>query len=336
MDSYDFTILHENVASSDAFEDKTHEKAAHNIYRAIKSSCQAATIGLEGGWGSGKSTVVNLLKRELDSDKHATLTYLFDAWAHDGDPLRRIFLEGLIDQIDTDAQNNQLQNIRSEISGNKKTVDVKTKKSASRLGGLLSFSAIFVPLGAALLSAIDYKTVSSLSLSREIHWPFFSGLLLTLAPLWTLYFWRLFSDDHYENSKGKILGKKEWDVFESSAEESYTQDIKDDGERTSIEFERYFSQIMDLVVGEKKQFNQALIVVDNLDRVEPEKALSIWSILQTFFQHRSHESTNTWRDKLWFLIPCSGLMTPDASLRDNTSRSLRCHYESETYAQAVP
>ena len=305
MSSYTFKILQERVSDNDDFEDKTHEKVASNIHRVIESSTPAITIGLEGGWGSGKSTVVNLLTKKLSESSDKTLVYLFDAWAHDGDPLRRIFLEGLIAKIDPKGEDASLKNIKQEISGRKKTVEVKTKKSASKLGGFLSLSAIFVPFGAALLSAIDYSTVHWFSFSREIHWPFILGSLLTLAPLWTLCFWGIFSGDDPKKSGKTLFLKKKWDVFESSSEESYTQDITEDGERTSIEFEHFFGRIMDHVVGEGKTYHRALIVVDNLDRIEPHQTLSIWSILQTFFQYRSHGNSHTdqWKEHLWFLVP---------------------------------
>lgn len=305
MESYSFKILHEKVSDIDAFEGKTHEKAANNLYTVIESSQPAVTIGLEGGWGSGKSTVVNLLKHKLSQDEKNTLIYLFDAWAHDGDPLRRIFLEGLIDEIDPEAEDETIQKVRNEISGRKKTVEVKTKKSTSKLGGFLSLSAIFVPLGAAVLSAIDYSTVYWLSTDMKIHWPFLAGLALTLMPLWTLISWGFTSKNDPKKEGRRLFARKRWDIFESETEESYTQDITEDGERTSIEFERFFVQIMDLSLGDDKKYHRALIVIDNLDRVEPEQTLSIWSILQTFFQYRSHGNTETnpWQNKLWFLIP---------------------------------
>ena len=310
MSSYNFNILHEEVSDQDAFEDKMHEKSAENLHRIITTSNAAATIGLEGSWGSGKSTVVNLLKNKLSQDKSSSFIYLFDAWAHDGDPLRRIFLEGLIDNIDPQKENDCLQKIRGEISGRTKTVDIKTRKSTSKLGGILSFSAIFVPLGAALISAIDYKTVYWFSLEKQVHWPLLTGTIFTLMPLWALSVWRWRSkDDPDIHNKGWIkklfFGRKHWDIFEATSKESFTQDITEDSERTSIEFENFFCQIMKNLIDEEKNHDRIIIVIDNLDRIEPSQTLTIWSILQTFFQYRSH-GTNTsrqWKNKLWFLIP---------------------------------
>lgn len=298
-ENYEFKILHDVVAPNDCFPDKTHEKVANTLFELIKTSDQGVTIGLEGGWGSGKSTVVGLLRKKLADQDDNTLVFLFDAWAHDGDPLRRIFLESLINEIDPNGNDDQLDALQKEISGRKKTVEVKTKKSTSKLGSWLSLSAIFVPLGAAILSALDYSTLSMSFTSKEPHWGFIIAAILTLAPLWILPLWAIWGETDEK-------GNRRWDVFESDTEESYTQDITEDGERTSIEFERFFKKIMEYSIGEGLKYKRALIVIDNLDRIEPEQTLAIWSILQTFFQHRSNSFTmevDAWTTKLWFLVP---------------------------------
>lgn len=295
-ENYEFSILHEVVASDDLFPDKTHEKVANTLFNLIQSSDRGVTIGLEGGWGSGKSTVVNFLRNKLVDNNDKTLFFLFDAWAHDGDPLRRIFLESLINKIDPERKDEKLTGLLQEISGRKKTVAVKTKKSTSKLGGWLSAAAILVPVGAAILSAIDYGSLTISLLSFKPHWPLIIGASLALAPLWTLILWFFCGDK----------GENKWALFASEAKESYTQDITEDSERTSIEFERFFTQIMEHSIDNGGGYEKALIVVDNLDRVEPEQTLAIWSILQTFFQHRSShcsEKVDSWPSKLWFLVP---------------------------------
>jgi len=306
--NYKFNILHEVVASDDQFPDKTHEKVADTLFELIESSDKGVTIGLEGGWGSGKSTVVNFIRGKLANGSSSTLVYLFDAWAHDGDPLRRIFLEGIIDEIDPEGKDEDLQKLLGEISGRKKLVEVTTRKSTSRLGGWISLSAIFVPVGAAILSTINYNNLHWFSSTRDIHIPFWIGLGLALLPFLTLLVWRIFGDEPDNDASkksGLIKGNKKWDLFGSDVTEDYTQNITEDGERTSIEFEKYFKKIMAHSIGEGKKYDRALIVVDNLDRVEPEQTLAIWSILQTFFQHRSNYSSSeeSWSSKLWFLMP---------------------------------
>ena len=69
---------------------------------------------------------------------------------------------------------------------------------------------------------------------------------------------------------------------------------------TSVEFESAFRDLLDEAL--KPENRKLLIVVDNLDRVEPSDALSIWSTLQTFLGHKEYQRPD-WIDRLWILIP---------------------------------
>jgi len=53
-------------------------------------------IGLFGKWGSGKTTIINLLRDKLKADKVAFVK--FDIWKHEKDSLRRVFLKELVKQ----------------------------------------------------------------------------------------------------------------------------------------------------------------------------------------------------------------------------------------------
>jgi hypothetical protein len=286
------------------FEDKTHERVAKTLKKMISNTEQGLTIGLEGGWGSGKSTVINLLKSKLASANEKTLFFAFDAWAHDGDPLRKIFLESLISSIDPEEQDEKLNLLRNEVSARKKTVVVKTVKSASKLGKWLSLSALTIPVGAALLTAVKYEKLlwPWQGMATDINFTFLFGILFSFSPLIALAIWSICGEKDAKTKKVK------WDVLESESEENYTQDVTEDGERTSIEFEKFFNDIWSYVFdpGSDYRYEQAIIVIDNLDRVEPEYAQNIWSTLQTFFQHRTSSLNNhnhQWKNKLWFLIP---------------------------------
>ncbi|MFZ6757262.1 P-loop NTPase fold protein [Undibacterium sp. Ji50W] len=188
---YKFNILNEVVAEKDLFEDQTHAQVSENLFNLIQSSNKGVTIGLEGNWGSGKSTVINLLKDQLIEDKNQKAKFfMFDAWAHDGDPLRRIFLESLIKEMDPDGQDDYLLEIEKEITGRKKTVSVESKKSASQFGKLLSFVALTIPLGTALLGKVNYE-IFKLPWSNDagsIYWLFFLGLFFLFI---SIYFYRI-------------------------------------------------------------------------------------------------------------------------------------------------
>ena len=91
----DFPAVKEEISPDG--ETSPHERVADAIADLISSpdGRQVKMIGLEGGWGMGKSTVINFLKYKFPDDG-MTSFHVFDTWSHEGDPLRRTFLESCI------------------------------------------------------------------------------------------------------------------------------------------------------------------------------------------------------------------------------------------------
>jgi hypothetical protein len=76
-----------------------HRRIAEAIFELIDSEPGGVAIGLEGDWGSGKSTIIKLLDGHLAESQSPRKLIVFNAWAHEGDPLRRTFLESLIHEL---------------------------------------------------------------------------------------------------------------------------------------------------------------------------------------------------------------------------------------------
>ncbi|WP_251359116.1 P-loop NTPase fold protein [Kangiella sp. TOML190] len=303
--TFNFEMLYEQVSEKDLFEDQTHQKTADTLHTLIEQSEKACTIGLSGDWGAGKSTVIELLRKKFPDD--STLFFLFDAWAHEGDPLRRIFLESLINHIDPDNKDETLQENKQKISSKFKKVTVKSKKRASKLGAILTISGLFVPIGIGLTRLVkDNEVVSPFHNSAgDLHILYTISLLLIAAPLLALIGWAIFGEKRKNKKKFlKIFPRKDWSFFKVTSKDKYNQEIFEDGEKTSIEFEQYFKEILSNYIGRGKRYNRAIIVVDNLDRVEHADFLKIWSTLQSFFQNRNLPNKgNDYINNTWFIIP---------------------------------
>lgn len=292
---YKLNLLDESSASEDLFEDKTHHKIASTLYEIIQhGSSDGLTIGLEGGWGSGKSTVVSILKNKLEADTN-TICFYFDAWAHEGDPLRRVFLEALIDQVGNDDK--ELLGIKSRVSNRIKTSNVRSSQTVTKLGKWLALAALFVPLGAAIIS--DTASKIDFKLNGPTNWLFLIGIICVMAPVFVLArnAWKLWRNNC------KIADLNNWMFLQGESESIVTQEISEDEERSSIEFEQYFTGIVDVLFSKKTNV-KLLIVIDNLDRVDADDSLKIWSTLQTFLQRKnpSHKGSSSFK-KIWVLVP---------------------------------
>ncbi|MCK5214499.1 MAG: hypothetical protein KAR05_04020 [Candidatus Omnitrophica bacterium] len=297
---YDFSMLYDEAVAEDLFEDKTHEKVATTLCELVKSEDKGSTIALEGSWGSGKSVVISILEKKLNDVSENVLLFVFDAWAHEGDPLRRVFLESLIETIvkaDKSIDADKLYGLSKTISNKEKIVRIKTKRTATRLARCLASSAFLVPLG-----------VVAISLWRHDSVPSFIYLLIcsmSIAPLFVLIarFIKLLIRKFYFKENINVWSGENWPLFEGDGTEETSQDVSDDTDRSSIEFEEYFARILEEYFKNEEK-RKLVIVVDNLDRIDPDDSLRIWSTLQTFLQQRNISSfRSSWFDNIWLIVP---------------------------------
>jgi ABC-type transport system involved in cytochrome bd biosynthesis fused ATPase/permease subunit len=80
-------VLSDDPSNVDAFG--IYDRLVAAIAATVVKDKGGKAIGLVGSWGSGKSTVIQLLEARLA--KTDVCLWQFDAWAHEGDPLRRTF-----------------------------------------------------------------------------------------------------------------------------------------------------------------------------------------------------------------------------------------------------
>jgi hypothetical protein len=71
-------------------------------------------------------------------------------------------------------------------------------------------------------------------------------------------------------------------------------------EPSSFEFEKEFSDLMCDALNQQPE-RRAVLVIDNLDRVQTKEAHAVWSTLQTFLQYRHHDPL-PWLRRLYTII----------------------------------
>ena len=276
----------------------SHQRIANAIATIVLNEPGGRFIALEGQWGSGKTTVVNILMRMLSHQKNLTLVP-FDAWSHENDPLRRVFIETLVEHfgelkwIDRNKWDRRV----GELGGQRETKTSTSTPQFTALGKLTALSVFLVPFGVVLInSALREQIV--LDSALPIAWKFVVqmtlGLLFGSAPALVFATHALIKrkSDVQESARSWAL------LFNREITEQRTDTIKTP-DPTSIEFEKTFNELMSdaLVQSERR----VILVIDNLDRVDAEQALAIWSNLQTFLRH-AHYKTPTWFDRFWLLI----------------------------------
>jgi hypothetical protein len=190
-----FILLSDDPSTEDLFGGP-HDRVATAIVELIQSQAESnkvhgtTSIALEGTWGSGKSTVIRLVSRKLE----AATNYLpieFDAWAHEGDPLRRTFLEGIAGKLRERSWITEpiKEQLRERISKRVRDTETETTSRPTKLGFFLSLSLLLIPLGSALVtSAIRggdiYTWNPDLPLSKQLTIGTFFAISPFLVMLW--------------------------------------------------------------------------------------------------------------------------------------------------------
>tara|TARA_B100000949_G_C14268089_1_gene446003 strand:- start:967 stop:1683 length:717 start_codon:yes stop_codon:yes gene_type:complete len=102
----DFQFISENPISGGNENPLSfgHERIVKTLRTIISNSPESFTIGLYGDWGSGKSTIISSLQNELKQDKIPLV--LFDVWKHEGDALRRTFLNTVVGDMKSNYDKN--------------------------------------------------------------------------------------------------------------------------------------------------------------------------------------------------------------------------------------
>ncbi|WP_128331124.1 P-loop NTPase fold protein [Apibacter sp. HY039] len=230
----------DNETSEDLLGFKVHADLLVDVIRDDK--VLPVTIGVFGDWGSGKSSILQIVKEELtggnkDGLKDGTLVLYFNGWVFEGyDDAKAALLESIIEKFD-----------KHETIGNKvKDKTVKLFKSVKwmRLLGL-SFKKVIIPGAAAYLTG---------------------GL--SLLPFLVNEFSQFKTEDLVEKLKG-------------DGAEDFLKDIikKNEDEEVTIvrEFRDDFKEMID-----KSEIKKLVVIIDDLDRCTPDRLIENLEAIKLF------------------------------------------------------
>jgi len=292
-------LISDEPASEDAFGG-AYQRVATAISGLIRNEDGGKTIGLEGTWGSGKSTIVNLVRSDLEQNRDF-LVWVFNTQAHKGDPLRRSFLERLIDHLQRNWQLDKKKWAEKTevLSHRRRTSNSNSTNSFSSFALWLGAALALIPIGTPLLAiglglALKNDVLAWSAWSDEAK--VFTGIGIFLCMVWTLVVllrvvsWAV---------GPKNNSAKAFSLFSQRTDTTTQTESVENPDPTSVEFASMFRDLMhDCLDGNDRRL---ILVVDNLDRVERDDAHSIWSTLQIFFDQ--NELGLTWLRRLWIFLP---------------------------------
>jgi len=266
-----------------------HEKIAPALREILESESCVHTIGLFSRWGTGKSTVIEMIRKDLKYP-----IFVFDAWKYQDDALRRIFLIKLVEflnqkgeQIDSSILDSMHKTI--EMSEQIKITDQITKNINWRQKillllkkhWLLLVTLVLIVVWVVLNLVFDNKNILIQSVRNfAAVVASFSLLGYFLAPLFTKI-WERHVNKFIESLSPLSTIKTRVEI-----EERFN---------SPEQFEMLFQKIIE------KVNKKIIIVFDNIDRVQGDTAIKILSTIKTFLDPKLDSKCTT---GLTFIVPC--------------------------------
>ncbi|MBP1143582.1 MULTISPECIES: P-loop NTPase fold protein [Pseudomonas] len=264
----------ENPSERDAFKGESHDRVAQAIHDYIDSGKNHRVIGLDGEFGSGKSSILQMLERKIKEKSSKSVLWIFDCEQNYQGSIKSNFIELFTDQITSLLTK----------TGDKAAVQEVLKTRDIALGRHFSYTKdtrSHISVWAVLLIASGVLSPTFIrDYLRQLRgvielpwWQHLSYLSTSLAPLIILIL------AYFFNGKEQV-GKKRWNIsslLKGSSDDQITETIEISKEVSPLDLKRALRNHLHAV-----RDHHFIIVIDNLDRLPRDVLRSVWSDLEIF------------------------------------------------------
>ena len=276
-------LLSKVPCNDDLFEGGAHRKLAKEISDEIRKDDNCTIIGIDGGWGSGKSNLVGMIQKELsmgtNGGKYHFFTY--DAWGHQTDLQRRTILEELTSDLvkgQTPILNeNSWKDSLENLLAKKKHTTTKTIPAIG-IGTIVSmFSILLTPFVTHLASLVS------------VEWLKQAILVIPYVAAYGFFGYR-----HYGKMKDKYKQYFTWEKCLSEFFLIYKDDIKEETKFETISEKepssRQFKEWIHEIDNSLKQNDGIVLVlvIDNMDRLPKQKVQELWAAIHSCFSEEKY------------------------------------------------
>ena len=282
----DRRLIVDQPSSADEFGGHGHLRTARQLAKTIiEFKNEDRSIGLEGDWGSGKSTVVSLASQELsEENNHKYHFFTFDLWSNQTSPFRRTFLEKLIQWSQKEFSSNvplinELEKFQNQVRDRKRVVKTNFFRKLDWFGILFILIAPLLPLAFTWLSPFSVKPTAGSPIS-VFGIPLWAFSILIVLILYGAFFYRAWGQSKYlKVSFIEALSRSASIFTKQQEDETTTQNIREE-DPNEYEFEAVCRKI---ICALQKDGTRIVIVFDNIDRLPKESIKHAWADTRAVF-----------------------------------------------------
>lgn len=242
-----------NLEESDLLSTRCY---VDTVVQIIENSNTPFTIGLFGGWGSGKSSIIKTLDEKLKGDRAGKAeVFIYDAWKYSKDSFRRTFILELKERFKLDST----KELETFYKDKNEEIKGKTGVSDKWWAYLLLF---LTPL-----LAINF--IPKLE-GKEFEWTTF--IISIFISAITVFVSKTFIQYKISINKPRIFAPEEF--------ENIFSEIID----KILNKERSVWVYIKNILGISKRLDKIVIVIDNIDRCHKDLAFELLLTIKNFLE----------------------------------------------------
>lgn len=267
----------------DLFEGKSQEKVAHYICENLIHNEKCKIVGIDGGWGTGKSNLIEITKKKLnESANNKYHFFIYDAWGHQEDLQRRSILEEMTTFLTRKINGNSVISDGAKWDEKLKALLAKSKETQKKTIPSLSLGVVFS--GLLLLLTPVFK-----ALSEQVHYEWLKIVivaipLVLLITVFTYYYYKKTNKTQEWKPRLNEAVQKLFYIYQKSQQSDTTFETISEDEPSVKKFRDWMRDIA-ADLGE----NRLIIVFDNMDRLPDNKITELWSSIHTFFAEEKYD-----------------------------------------------
>lgn len=288
-------IVDEEISLSNGNDILKTEVYANTLSEVVSNSPKdkVFTIGLFGGWGTGKSSIIKTVREKMETSKVKFITY--DAWKYANDSFRRMFLLKIQEELKYEQTEEMQRFYQSE------TAETEPKTYISKHG-----------LWAVLLILLIILVVINLLPIEDLLKIACSSIVSLLGLLVTVYN-GVFQKLKVQISKPHLFAPEQFEhCFNEMTSAAFKQD------NCIVKALKYVKLLPLSATGIEK----LVIIIDNIDRCHSEMAYQLLTDIKTFL---SDEKKN-----VVFIIPVDDEALK-RNLFDRHGKDRDCSREKEEF-----
>ena len=274
----EFVVLRDKPLTNGDCDSFGHGEIANSIIEVIRKAPRPFNIGVYGQWGVGKSTICKIIEDKLSKESGYKIVY-FDTWKYERDSFRRQFLITLDNELKLGLNfKNRLNQSLTEMDPTRGEIKFDTRLLFNKIG-IISL----VVFGVGLLG-LNFGLVTDFASGYDLLFSVIASLGLSTYVMQIAV---------------NAISRVQISITKSKTD-------------TAEGFEEHFAESLS-----KINAKDLLVIIDNLDRLSSEKAVSLLSDIKTFLSDEKYlfENSNV-QNRSVFVIPCDNKAINDQLLKE--------------------